>query len=110
MESTDRELLLEINGRLVRIETRLDNLEVRVSALEERMTRQEIRMDTFETELRHTNDKIDWMQTTIYWGFAILGVAAAYVPLFRREKNEQPAPTPIVIYPPRPEDYSVKAG
>ena len=58
--------------------------------------RAEIRDVRYETRLNGA--KIDWMQTSIYWGFAIMGIVIALVglivailaiiPQFRRENSE----------------------
>lgn len=96
MDSTDREILLDISGRLVRIESRVERVETRLDGLESRVA-------VMENELRLQSARTDWMQTTIYWGFAIIGVICAFVPLLRREKptdSPQP-PTQIYVYSPQ---------
>ena len=48
----------------------------------------EIREIKYENQLNSA--KIEWLQHSIYWGFAIIGVIIAFVSLypFRREKTE----------------------
>ena len=54
----------------------------------------EIRDVRYETQLNGA--KIDWMQTSIYWGFAIIAFVvtfvAIFVPYFKREKSEKKEP------------------
>ena len=56
--------------------------------------RAEIRDVRYETRLNGA--KIDWMQTSIYWGFAIIAFVvtfvAIFVPYFKREKSEKKEP------------------
>ena len=80
MQSTDREILLEINGRLIRLESRMDKLESRVDVIERRLDRLETR----------TED----LQTSVYWIFAgisvVIGISTmflALLPILRGDKG-----------------------
>ena len=54
----------------------------------------EIRDVRYETAMNGA--KIDWMQTSIYWGFAIIAFVvtfvAIFVPYLKREKEEKKEP------------------
>ena len=41
------------------------------------------------TQVQVNTAKIEMLQHTFYWGFAILAFIAAFVPLFRRERKEK---------------------
>ena len=73
------------NDGMARIERRFDALERRLDKVEQTMT--EMRY-----EIRYNARDIDHVQTSVYWGFALLGIIVALAPSFRREKNEKPQP------------------
>ncbi|MBR0258025.1 MAG: hypothetical protein IJQ58_09835 [Synergistaceae bacterium] len=105
MTSSDREILIAIQGeihalrleqseqgqRLNRIESRITRLETTQEEQEQRLMRMEQRQESYLTEMRHTNDKIDWMQHTIYWGFAIIGIIIALFALRPQEHAPKPS-------------------
>ena len=101
MESTDRGILLEISGRLLRIEGSQGRTEERIAVIEKRL-------DVLEMELRHQGDRIEWLQTTVYWGFALLGVIAAVVPLLRRDVQAVGQPPQIIMCPPQVPEVVVR--
>ena len=84
MTSSDREILLAIQGEV-------RELRMIVDEQGQRITRMEQRQETLAMELRHTNDKIDWMQHTIYWGFAIIGIIIALFALRPQEHAPKPS-------------------
>lgn len=64
-----------------------------ISALRTEL-RAEIQDIRYEEKLN--NAKIDWLQHSVYWGFAIIGIIIAFVgivialaPFFKKEKIEQ---------------------
>ena len=73
------------NGRFLTVET----FNSGISEL-----KSEIRDVRYETQLNGA--KIDWMQTSIYWGFAIIAFVVAFVAIFvpyvKREKSEKKEP------------------
>ena len=80
MTSTDREILLEINGRIMRMESRLENVESRVEVIERRLDIQ--------------GTKLEDLQTSVYWVFAGIGILLAIstiflalMPFMRREEK-----------------------
>ena len=73
------------NDATARIERRFDAVERRLDKIEQTMT--EMRYET-----RYNARDIDHLQTSVYWGFAILGIIVALAPSFRREKTEKPQP------------------
>ena len=70
MLSSDREILIDIQGQLVKINTRLDRIESRMDKLETCMGRLEDRMTLLE------HDMIT-LQTSVYWGLATIGIFLA---------------------------------
>ena len=104
MLSTDREILLDISGQIVRINSELQAIRTEQRSIHE--------------EQRLLNAKIDWLQHSIYWGFALIGIIAAALALWlsaprakerQSENSSQPTLQPIVInvpasaYAPQPE-------
>ena len=106
MLSTDREILLDISGQIVRINSELQAIRTEQRSIHE--------------EQRLLNAKIDWLQHSIYWGFALIGIIAAALALWlpapraKERQSEQAVPSqptlqPIVInvpasaYAPQPE-------
>ncbi|MBQ7168671.1 MAG: hypothetical protein IJR63_02055 [Synergistaceae bacterium] len=73
------------NDGMSRIERRFDVIERRLDKVEQTMT--EMRY-----EIRYNARDIDHLQTSVYWGFALLGIIVALAPSFRREKTEKPQP------------------
>ena len=98
-----------IDSRLDGIESRLDKVESRLDKVETRLGKVESRLGAVETSQLHMNDRIDWVQTTIYWGFALMGVIAAVYTLWlstpkgSKQNNTPPASQPIIVQlPPYP--------
>lgn len=84
MTSSDREILIEISGRLVRMESRMDKLETRMEVIERRL-------DIIET-------RVEGLQTSVYWIFAgisvVIGISTMFLsvlPNLRREEKEKGA-------------------
>ena len=98
MESTDRELLLSINGRLITLEAEQSGMQERMNALIQQQER--------------IADRLEWMQTTIYWGFAIIALIVGLFTLWlstpKARKHEDPPHSPsvqpvIIQIPPYPQ-------
>lgn len=81
MTSSDREILIAIDGKVTVLGERVDRLEARVAAVERGV-------EALSIELRHTNDRIDWMQTTIYWGFALLAFLVGAIPIVQGRNHD----------------------
>ena len=69
------------------------------------------RLDNIELSQQHLTDRIDWLQTTIYWGFALITVIIALFTLWlstprgsRHKDSVQASQTqPIILQiPPYP--------
>ena len=75
MTSSDRDILISINGRLERIELRLDRVEQRLDRVEQRLTAVEQKVEALTV-------KQDILQTSVYWGFAVMGLIFAFVGIF----------------------------
>lgn len=73
------------NDGIARIERRFDALERRMDKMEQTTT--EMRY-----EIRYNARDTDHLQTSVYWGSALLGIIVALAPSFRREKTEKPQP------------------
>ena len=87
MESSDRELLIEINGRLLSIEAEQARQANEISA-----ARNEIR--EMREGQRILSVQVDALQTSVYWVLAAIGIflaAIAVLPTWNR-KQEKPAP------------------
>ncbi len=61
-----------------------------VAAINQRLDKIDQTMTEMRYEIRYNARDIDHLQTSVYWGFALLGIIIALVQLFKREKNEQP--------------------
>ena len=103
--SFQQEVLKRFDG----IDSRLDGIESRLDKVESRLDKVESRLGAVETSQLHMNDRIDWVQTTIYWGFALMGVIAAVYTLWlstpkgSKQNNTPPASQPIIVQlPPYP--------
>ena len=81
MTSTDREILLEINGRLMRLETRVGKIESRVERVESGFIHMDKRLSVIE-------GKFDVMLWAIALGFALLSVLVTYMGI--RQPKEKP--------------------
>ena len=79
MVSTDRELLLEINGRLERIELRLGSLEGRVSSIETRAGKLEEHMTVLEHNQDITNSRLEMSLWFTGICFGVLALVIAFV-------------------------------
>ena len=89
MTSNDREILIAIQGEV-------HELRMIVTEQGQKLMRMEQRQEEFAIELRHTNDKIDWIQHTIYWGFAILAIVTALCALWQKHSPNNDN-TPAII-------------
>ena len=94
MESTDREILLEINGRLQSLEAWKSEENTRLGHLEARFGQVEVNQAVMHDAILVNTTRLDGLQNSLYWGFAILGIIIAFVPLWRGRRSESPAPTP----------------
>ncbi|MBQ7216499.1 MAG: hypothetical protein IJS39_11015 [Synergistaceae bacterium] len=50
---------------------------------------------SLHTEIQVNSAKIEMLQHTFYWGFAILALIVAFVPMFRREHKEKQQQQPM---------------
>ena len=84
MTSNDLIIIEAING-----------LESKIISLQEDMIK---RFDNVHTEIQDINyqeqlntAKIEWLQHSIYWGFAFIGIIIALISIapFRKEKSER---------------------
>lgn len=91
MVSTDREILLEINGRLIGLESRMDKFESRVGVIEEKLT-------GIDKRLAVTESQISMLSWAMAIGFTILAVLVTYT---GNRKQETP-PAPVIIPPSEP--------
>ena len=107
MQSTDREILLEINGRLIRLESRMDKLESRMDKLESRMDKLESRMEILtegQNALRVSHAEMRGEMNILLWAggicFAVLAAlitfVGIYVPMIIKKSAETPAVIPSV--------------
>ncbi len=81
MTSTDREILIEINGRLMRLETRVGKIELRMERVESGIIQMDKRLSVIE-------GKFDVMLWAIALGFALLSVLVTYMGI--RQPKEKP--------------------
>ena len=98
MESSDREILLSINGRLIRLEGKVDGLSNSVDKLEARVKNLEaltVSMREEVIELRTTSNMTLW---TIGIGFALLAAlitfVGVYVPHLLNSGKAESKPSP----------------
>ena len=82
MTSSDREILIAIDGKVTALGERLDHLEARVAAVERRI-------ETLSIEVQHNTDRIDWVQTTVYWGFAMIAFIVGAIPIVQGRNHDQ---------------------
>lgn len=93
MTSTDREILIEINGRLMRLETRVDRIESR--------------LERVESGLMQTNERLASLKGKLDIGlwaggisFAVLAAmitfASIYVPMLMRKSGPKEENSPVI--------------
>ena len=84
MTSNDLIILEAING----LEGKVVNLQTEMN---QRFEKLEAEIKDVKYEIRLNQNDIAHVQTSVYWGFAIIGVIIAFVSLypFRREKSEK---------------------
>ncbi|MBQ6736969.1 MAG: hypothetical protein IJM82_03465 [Synergistaceae bacterium] len=85
MTSSDNYVTIEIfNQGIQEIKNEISNIHSEISNLHS-----EIRDVKYENRLNSA--KIDWLQHSIYWGFAVIAFVVAYVSLrpSRKEKSEK---------------------
>ena len=63
-----------------------------IAAINQRLDKIDQKMTEMRYEMRYNARDIEHLQTSVYWGFALLGIIIALVQLFKREKSEQPKP------------------
>ncbi|MBQ4432480.1 MAG: hypothetical protein II877_13330 [Synergistaceae bacterium] len=85
MTSTDREILIEISGRLVRIEQRLDRVETGQGVLQANQVELSHRLDVIEARF----DMLLWAVTL---GMGLLAVLVTYMGLRQPKSESQPQP------------------
>lgn len=80
MESSDREILLRIEGRVIRLEGKVDGLSERVGTLE-------AKVGALEQGQRLLHVQIDSLQTSVYWVLAAIGIflASLIIPSLRKK-------------------------
>lgn len=103
MQSTDREILLEINGRLKSIERRQDSADNRLSVIESRLDKIESRMGVIVNELIQMDTrqsvmegKFDVMLWATALGFALLSVLA-HIGLRQPKEKPEGKIQPVII-------------
>ena len=82
MTSSDHEILIEIRNNQIQI--RNDQNELRSN--QELMMKQ---INSFEYQLLNVKDRIEILQHSIYWGFAILGIIISLITLWRPRKLQE---------------------
>ena len=94
MTSTDREILLEINGRIMRMESRLENVESRLERVESGLAQTNERLSVLEGKF----DIALWSGGICFAVIAaMIAFASIYVPmLLRKPEAESKSPE---IYP-----------
>lgn len=104
MQSADREILLEISGRLMRIERRQDSADQRLSAIESRMDKIESRMEVIVNGLIQMDKrqsvmegKFDVMLWAIALGFVLLSVLVTYMVLRQPKEKPEGKIQPVII-------------
>ena len=83
------------NTRYVTVEMFNDGMAAvtsRLDAINRRLDKIDQTIAEMRYEIRYNARDIDHLQTSVYWGFAILGIIVALAPSFRREKTEKPQP------------------
>ena len=77
MTSNDRDILLEINGRLIKIESRLDGVESRLGNLESRVGNLEQQTSAIMIEQAEQRGALNYIHSSLsVWGSIICGVIA----------------------------------
>ena len=90
MQSADREILLEISGRLMRIESHMDKLETRMDVLEQKFIQMDKRQSVME-------GKFDVMLWAIALGFVLLSVLVTYMVLRQPKEKPEGKIQPVII-------------
>ena len=100
MVSTDREILIEINGRLIRLESRMDKFESRMDKLESRVGVIEEKLIGIDKRLAVMESQISKLSWAMALDFSILAVLVTYTGNSKQETP--PAPQPVIIPPSEP--------
>lgn len=92
---SDEEFKQEVLTRLDAMESELLSQRKDIQSLTTAM----VQFDKTQEGLIHD---VDHVQTTVYWGFALIGIFIAFVSWWRaRESKPEPTPSPITIqFPP----------
>ncbi len=101
MTSSDREILISINNEIHSINTRLNSLENRVAIIEQDISTLKTQTQAISDQVNTNTLKIEMLQTTVYWGFAIIAFIAAVIPSWTSRKNDNEKPI-IIQSPPQP--------
>ena len=89
MTSSDREILISINDRVSRLEGEVAAF--RTETLQ--------RFDRIERRLDMSEARIEWLQTTVYWGFAIIAFIAAIIPSWHKQDSKELQPPTVITVP-----------
>ena len=90
MTSSDRIIYVEIDGVQYMAEglvLRPAGHDERLGRIEQRLDVIEHRLDTLSAGLQRNTDRLDWVQTTVYWGFALIAFIVGAVPLLQRKNG-----------------------
>ena len=100
MQSSDREILIDIQGQLVKINTRLDRLESRMDKLEQRVDKLETRFDDLTGYIGN------WF-TILAIFVAVIGVITPLI--FSRQNRDQTDARPVNVNVYQGENQSSKS-
>ncbi len=89
MTSSDREILISINNEIHSINTRLERLENRVGLIEQDISTLKTQTQALSDKVSINTVKIEMLQTSVYWGFAIIAFIAAVIPSWTSRKNSK---------------------
>lgn len=92
MTSNDNQQYITVELFNSKIETLIAQIK-----LSNEQLRNEIRSEiqAVSTQVQVNSAKIEMLQHTFYWGFAILALIVAFVPMFRRERKDKHKEQPL---------------
>ena len=100
MTSNDRDILLEINGRLIKIESRLDGVESRLGNLESRVGNLEQQTSAIMIEQAEQRGALNYIHSSLsVWGSIICGIIAfvgIFAPKFWEYFSRKAKPAPEI--------------
>lgn len=89
-EQLRNELNAKINDVQSSLNTKIDGVQSNLhSEVQTGFSALQTQIQTVDANVQVNAAKIEMLQHTFYWGFAILAFIAAFVPLFRRERKEK---------------------